>query len=90
MPYQWALAYHRSVSDFAAFIGTLFPCTPFTVKNFETECEGLSPALFLFAMSGNGTYALSIFFASTKRKYLLANAPWLTGSATVVSFVKSY
>ena len=72
------------------FVGTLFPCTSFTVKNVETKCEGLSPALFLFAISGNGTYALSICFASMKAKYLLANAPWLAGSAIVMSFRKFY
>jgi len=67
------------------FVGTLCSRTPFTVKNFETKCEGLSPALFLFAISGNSTYALSICFASMKMKYLLANAPWLAGSAIVMS-----
>lgn len=90
MPHKWALAYHKSVSDLAVSIGTFFSCTPFTVKNVETKCEGLSPALFLFSISGNSTYAISIFFASTKARYLLANAPWLAGSVVVVSFWQTY
>ncbi|KAF9644909.1 PQ-loop-domain-containing protein [Thelephora ganbajun] len=57
---------------------------PQILKNIETKCKGLSPALFLFAMSGNGTYALSICSASTKTKYLLANAPWLAGSVLAI------
>lgn len=28
------------------------------VKNFETRCEGLSPALFCFSIGGNVTYTL--------------------------------
>ena len=55
------------------------------MKNVETKCEGLSPALFLFTISGNSTYALSICFASMKMKYLLANAPWLAGSVANLS-----
>lgn len=62
----------------------------FTVKNVETKCEGLSPALFLFAISGNSTYALSICFASMKMKYLLANGPWLAGLAAVFIILESY
>jgi len=65
----------------AAFLGARIPQI---LKNVETKCEGLSPALFLFAMSGNTTYALSICFASMKMKYLLANAPWLAGSILTV------
>jgi len=60
----------------AMFLGARVPQI---VKNIETRCEGLSPALFLFAITGNCTYSLSICFASMKRKYLLANAPWLAG-----------
>jgi len=57
---------------------------PQILKNVKTKCEGLSPGLFLFAITGNGTYALSICFASMKPEYLLANAPWLAGSVLVV------
>jgi len=59
---------------------------PQILKNFETRCDGLSPALFLFTITGNCTFALSICFASMKRRYLLANAPWLAGSLLTVFF----
>jgi len=67
----------------ALFLGARIPQI---LKNVETKCEGLSPALFLFAITGNGTYALSICFASMKTKYLLANAPWLAGSVLTIFF----
>jgi hypothetical protein len=41
---------------------------------------GLSPALFLFAISGNTAYALSIVAASVDRAYLIANASWIVGA----------
>lgn len=49
------------------------------VKNMTTRCEGLAPGLFLFAILGNGTYALSIVVASMERNYLIRNASWLAG-----------
>lgn len=55
------------------------------VKNFKTRCEGLSPALFVFAISGNVTYALSICAASMERKYLIMNASWLAGKSGWIS-----
>jgi len=68
------------------FSATLFVGAriPQILKNVETKCEGLSPALFLFAISGNTTFTLSICVVSTKMKYLLANAPWLAGSVLTV------
>jgi len=57
---------------------------PQIFKNFKTRCEGLSPALFLFAIFGNTTYALSICVASMERNYLIMNASWLAGSALTV------
>jgi len=57
---------------------------PQILKNVETKCEGLSPALFLFAISGNTTFALSLCFASMETEYLLANAAWLAGSVLTV------
>jgi hypothetical protein len=48
------------------------------------DCEGLAPALFLFTISGNTTYALSIVAASLDPKYLITNASWLAGSALTV------
>ncbi|KAJ7175935.1 PQ loop repeat-domain-containing protein [Mycena filopes] len=57
---------------------------PQIVKNLETHCEGLSPALFFFAIVGNITYALSIIAKSTDSSYLITNASWLAGSALTV------
>lgn len=52
---------------------------PRLAKNLKTRCEGLSPALFLFAILGNTTYALSICAASMDREYLITNGSWLAG-----------
>ncbi|KAJ7927970.1 PQ loop repeat-domain-containing protein [Mycena leptocephala] len=57
---------------------------PQIAKNFHTQCEGLSPALFFFAIAGNLTYSLSIIAKSTDREYLITNASWLAGSALTV------
>ncbi|KAF9221024.1 PQ-loop-domain-containing protein [Gyrodon lividus] len=57
---------------------------PQIFKNFKTRCEGLAPGLFLFAILGNTTYALSIIVVSTERSYLIRNASWLAGSALTV------
>jgi len=57
---------------------------PQIFKNPKTRCEGLSPALFFFAMFGNVTYALSICSKSMEWDYLITNASWLAGSALTV------
>ncbi|KAF8627500.1 hypothetical protein AX17_006311 [Amanita inopinata Kibby_2008] len=57
---------------------------PQILKNFKTRCEGLSPALFFFAILGNITYALSICAKSMEKDYLIMNASWLAGSALTV------
>ncbi|KAJ7644217.1 PQ loop repeat-domain-containing protein [Roridomyces roridus] len=59
---------------------------PQIAKNFRTRCEGLSPALFYFAILGNVTYSWSIIAKSTERDYLITNAAWLAGSALTVGF----
>jgi len=59
---------------------------PQIFKNFQTKCEGLSPGLFVFAISGNVTYALSIMVASMERQYLVRNGSWLAGSLLTVFF----
>ncbi|TRM64127.1 PQ loop repeat-domain-containing protein [Schizophyllum amplum] len=53
-------------------------------KNVETRCEGLAPGLFVFAIFGNMTYALSICAQSMDGAYLVKNASWLAGSALTV------
>ncbi|KAK7048432.1 PQ-loop-domain-containing protein [Favolaschia claudopus] len=57
---------------------------PQIFKNMHTHCEGLSPALFFFAITGNLTYSASIIAKSTDRDYLITNASWLAGSALTV------
>ncbi|KAJ7016655.1 PQ loop repeat-domain-containing protein [Mycena alexandri] len=57
---------------------------PQIVKNFQTHCEGLSPALFFFAIVGNLAYSLSIIAKSRDGDYLITNASWLAGSALTV------
>jgi len=59
---------------------------PQILKNLQTKCEGLSPALFLFSIAGNTTYALSILAASLEWHHLVANASWLAGSGLTVFF----
>jgi len=59
---------------------------PQILKNFQTKCEGLSPGLFIFAITGNVTYALSITTASMEWDYLVRNGSWLAGSALTVFF----
>jgi len=57
---------------------------PQILKNFKTKCEGLSLALFLFAIVGNVTYVLSICTASLDKRHLIANASWIAGSGLTV------
>ncbi|EIW81042.1 PQ-loop-domain-containing protein [Coniophora puteana RWD-64-598 SS2] len=65
------------------FLGSRIPQI---LKNFKTRCEGLAPGLFLFAILGNTTYALSICAASMDPDYLIKNSSWLAGSALTVFF----
>ena len=65
------------------FLGSRIPQI---LKNFKTRCEGLAPGLFLFAILGNTTYALSICAASMDRDYLIKNSSWLAGSSLTVFF----
>ncbi|KLO15987.1 PQ-loop-domain-containing protein, partial [Schizopora paradoxa] len=57
---------------------------PQIFKNFKTKCEGLSLALFMFAIAGNVTYVLSICTKSMERKHYIANASWLAGHGLTV------
>lgn len=53
---------------------------PQILKNRTTKCEGLSLALFIFAVAGNLTYVASILLKSLERDYLIESASWLVGS----------
>ncbi|KAF8631394.1 hypothetical protein AX15_002402 [Amanita polypyramis BW_CC] len=57
---------------------------PQILKNVKTRCEGLSPALFFFAILGNVAYALSICIKSMDKDYLIMNGSWLAGSTLTV------
>ncbi|KAI9189916.1 hypothetical protein H9P43_001349 [Blastocladiella emersonii ATCC 22665] len=50
--------------------------------------EGLSPAMFAFALGGNATYAISVvlrsFSQDDQKAYLISSAPFIAGSAGVV------
>ncbi|KDR82764.1 hypothetical protein GALMADRAFT_275861 [Galerina marginata CBS 339.88] len=68
-------------SSASLFLGARVPQI---LKNFKTRCEGLSPALFFFAIFGNTTYALSICAKSMDKDYLITNGGWLAGSILTV------
>ncbi len=57
---------------------------PQILKNRTTKCEGLSLALFVFAVAGNLTYVASISVKSTKHDYLVESFSWLVGSLGTV------
>ncbi|CAO1614403.1 unnamed protein product [Jaminaea pallidilutea] len=57
---------------------------PQIFKNRQTKCEGLSLALFLFAVAGNVTYVASILIKSMEQEYLVESASWLVGSVGTV------
>ncbi|CBQ71276.1 conserved hypothetical protein [Sporisorium reilianum SRZ2] len=57
---------------------------PQILKNRTTKCEGLSLALFVFAVAGNLTYVASILLKSTRRDYLIESFSWLVGSLGTV------
>lgn len=57
---------------------------PQIFKNRTTKCEGLSLALFLFAVAGNVTYVLSIVVKSRDEEYLIESASWLVGSVGTI------
>ncbi|EPT05086.1 hypothetical protein FOMPIDRAFT_1027321 [Fomitopsis schrenkii] len=65
----------------AMFLGARVPQI---VKNFRTGCEGLSPFLFVYSITGNTTYVLAILAASMDLQHLIANASWIAGSALTV------
>ncbi|KAH9841444.1 PQ-loop-domain-containing protein [Rhodofomes roseus] len=65
----------------AMFLGARVPQI---VKNFKTRCEGLSPFLFVYSITGNTTYVLAILAASMDLQHLIANASWIAGSALTV------
>lgn len=80
-PNHYALVQFFGWSSAVLFLGARIPQI---LKNFETRCAGLSPAMFLFSILGNTTYCLSIFAKSMEWEYLLTNAGWIAGSGLTV------
>ncbi|KAK3935224.1 PQ-loop-domain-containing protein [Diplogelasinospora grovesii] len=54
---------------------------PQIIKNYhEKSCEGLALLFFLLSLTGNFTYACSLFSYSQDPDYLVKALPWLLGS----------
>ncbi|KAN0087564.1 PQ loop repeat domain containing protein [Tylopilus felleus] len=79
-PLEWRI----QLFGWTSAIAYLGARVPQIFKNLKTRCEGLAPGLFLFAILGNGTYALSILAVSMEWNYLIRNASWLAGSALTI------
>ncbi|KAF8746600.1 PQ-loop protein, partial [Rhizoctonia solani] len=83
--YSKQLAHKSKTDTFIYTVKSWFKdTTNITVKNRETKCEGLSLALFMFAIAGNLTYILSICVVSNSSQHILANASWLAGSGLTI------
>jgi len=83
-PSEGKLAWTIQILGWTSAVLYLGARLPQIAKNFKTRCEGLSPALFFFAIFGNVTYSCSILAKSTDRQYLITNASWLAGSGLTV------
>ena len=60
---------------------------PQVVKNFKRKStEGLSFGMFVLTVSGNLTYAASIFLESTELEYLYNELPYIVGSLGTLTF----
>ncbi|KAI1292380.1 PQ loop repeat-domain-containing protein [Xylaria venustula] len=69
------------VLGYASAICYLCARIPQIVKNYkEKSCEGLALLFFLFSLTGNLTYGLSVFSYSQDSQYLIKAVPWLVGS----------
>ncbi|KAI0018092.1 PQ-loop-domain-containing protein [Xylariomycetidae sp. FL0641] len=69
------------VLGYASALCYLCARIPQIVKNHkEKSCEGLALLFFLFSLTGNLTYGLSVFAYSQDADYLIKAVPWLLGS----------
>ncbi len=60
---------------------------PQIMKNMSTKSvEGLSLIMFIFSITGNILYCLSIFYKSVQKDYILLNLPWLLGAGGTMIF----
>ncbi|KAI1749287.1 PQ loop repeat-domain-containing protein [Xylaria castorea] len=69
------------VLGYASALCYLCARIPQIVKNYrQKSCEGLALLFFLFSLTGNMTYGLSVFSYSQDAEYLIKATPWLIGS----------
>ncbi|KAI1188151.1 PQ loop repeat-domain-containing protein [Nemania serpens] len=69
------------VLGYASALCYLCARIPQIVKNYQNKsCEGLALLFFLFSLTGNLTYGLSVFSYSQDSDYLIKATPWLIGS----------
>ncbi|KAI0188036.1 PQ loop repeat-domain-containing protein [Xylaria flabelliformis] len=69
------------VLGYASALCYLCARIPQIVKNYrQKSCDGLALLFFLFSLTGNLTYGLSVFTYSQDAEYLIKATPWLVGS----------
>ncbi|KAJ8106460.1 hypothetical protein ONZ43_g7057 [Nemania bipapillata] len=69
------------VLGYASAICYLCARIPQIIKNYrQKSCEGLALLFFLFSLTGNMMYGLSVFSYSQDSEYLVKATPWLVGS----------
>ncbi|KAI0487307.1 PQ loop repeat-domain-containing protein [Xylaria cf. heliscus] len=69
------------VLGYASALCYLCARIPQIVKNYrQKSCEGLALLFFLFSLTGNLMYGLSVFSYSQDSEYLIKATPWLVGS----------
>ncbi|GAP87218.1 putative vacuolar membrane pq loop repeat protein [Rosellinia necatrix] len=69
------------VLGYASCLCYLCARIPQIVKNYrQKSCEGLAILFFLFSLTGNLMYGLSVFSYSQDIDYLVKATPWLVGS----------
>ncbi|KAI1424545.1 PQ loop repeat-domain-containing protein [Xylaria sp. FL1777] len=69
------------VLGYASALCYLCARIPQIIKNYrQKSCEGLALLFFLFSLTGNLTYGLSVFSYSQDAEYLIKATPWLLGS----------
>ncbi|KAI1152121.1 PQ loop repeat-domain-containing protein [Nemania diffusa] len=69
------------VLGYASAICYLCARIPQIIKNYQQKsCDGLALLFFLFSLTGNMMYGLSVFSYSQDSAYLIKATPWLVGS----------
>ncbi|KAF8341487.1 PQ-loop-domain-containing protein [Cantharellus anzutake] len=84
IPQDHIFEWRSQLMGWASAILYLGARIPQIAKNLKTRCEGLSLALFLFAISGNTFFVLSVCTISLDWEYIRVNASWLVGSGFCV------